>query len=561
MEEAIVTSATGRIKWQTLEHKGVAFPPEYQPRGITVTIKGEKLALTRDQEEMVYAWAKKKDTHYVQDPVFQQNFLSDLQKLLPERFHNNITISDIDFSIAYQLADEERLMKEQEKERYKTLPKEEKKSIAQAKKAERERLKSIYGKAVVDGIEVDVANWLVEPPGLFMGRGQHPMRGRWKPRVRPQDVTLNLGENASVPEGNWKAIIHDHSSTWLATWMESLTDKRKYVWLHDSAALRQENDKAKYDKAKKLAEREAKVHREVIRRMMKGDGKVATVAYLILRLAMRVGDEKDPEEADTVGASTLRVEHIAFPKLNDTQVIEFNFLGKDSVPWQKKLEVNTEDTRALYDNLKKFMQGKKPADPIFDGMNSRKVNAFLQQIMPGLTAKVFRTCIATRVVQTQLSKSKVDNNSSEAQKVYAAKKANLQAAITCNHKKGIDPKNPAARKALEKFEESIAKKKEAMAKIEADISAKNWKTEQQKKRLEERIERLQMQLTLQQETRDYNLGTSLRNYIDPRIMKAWLNYVELDWTKIYTSTLQRKFKWVENYKDRNFRTFYPEIRN
>ncbi|MDQ4050811.1 MAG: DNA topoisomerase I [Thermoproteota archaeon] len=549
------------MKWQTLEHKGVAFPPEYQPRGITVTIKGEKLALTRDQEEMVYAWAKKKDTHYVQDPVFQQNFLSDLQKLLPERFHNNITISDIDFSIAYQLADEERLMKEQEKERYKTLPKEEKKSIAQAKKAERERLKSIYGKAVVDGIEVDVANWLVEPPGLFMGRGQHPMRGRWKPRVRPQDVTLNLGENASVPEGNWKAIIHDHSSTWLATWMESLTDKRKYVWLHDSAALRQENDKAKYDKAKKLAEREAKVHREVIRRMMKGDGKVATVAYLILRLAMRVGDEKDPEEADTVGASTLRVEHIAFPKLNDTQVIEFNFLGKDSVPWQKKLEVNTEDTRALYDNLKKFMQGKKPADPIFDGMNSRKVNAFLQQIMPGLTAKVFRTCIATRVVQTQLSKSKVDNNSSEAQKVYAAKKANLQAAITCNHKKGIDPKNPAARKALEKFEESIAKKKEAMAKIEADISAKNWKTEQQKKRLEERIERLQMQLTLQQETRDYNLGTSLRNYIDPRIMKAWLNYVELDWTKIYTSTLQRKFKWVENYKDRNFRTFYPEIRN
>ena len=44
-------------------------------------------------------------------------------------------------------------------------------------------------------------------------------------------------------------------------------------------------------------------------------------------------------------------------------------------------------------------------------------------------------------------------------------------------------------------------------------------------------------------------------------MKAWLNYVELDWTKIYTSTLQRKFKWVEGYKEKNFRRFYPEIRN
>ena len=561
MEEVVSnTAATPRAKWHTLEHKGVAFPPEYQPRGITITVRGEKLALNPDQEEIVYSWAKKKDTHYVQDPIFQENFLSDLQKLLLKS-DNNIMIKDIDFLMAYELADEEREMKEQEKERYKTLPKEEKKSIAQAKKAERERLKAIYGKAVVDGIEVDIANWLVEPPGLFMGRGQHPMRGRWKPRVRPQDVTLNLGESAPVPEGNWKAIIHDHSSTWLATWIESLTGKRKYVWLHDSAALRQENDKAKYDKAKKLAEREGKVHREVMRRMMKGDGRVATVAYLILKLAMRVGDEKDPEEADTVGASTLRVEHIGFPQINGTQFIEFNFLGKDSVPWQKRLEVDSEDTRALYNNLKKFMQGKKPSDPIFDGINSRKVNAFLQQIMPGLTAKVFRTCIATRVLQLQLSKAKVDKSSLEVQKIYAAKKANLEAAITCNHKKGIDPKNPSARKALENFEESITKKRQAITQLKADLAAKNWKTEIQKKRLEERIEKLQVQLILQQETRDYNLGTSLRNYIDPRIMKAWLNYVDLDWTKIYTSTLQRKFKWVEGYKDKNFRTFYPEIRN
>jgi DNA topoisomerase-1 len=181
--------------------------------------------------------------------------------------------------------------------------------------------------------------------------------------------------------------------------------------------------------------------------------------------------------------------------------------------------------------------------------------------MPGLTAKVFRTCVATRVVQMQLSKAKVDRNSHEAQKIYAAKKANLEAAITCNHKRGIDPKNPAARKALEKFEESITKKNEAIAMLKSDIATKNWKTELQKERLEEKIERLQMQVTLQRETRDYNLGTSLRNYIDPRIMKAWLNYVELDWTRIYTSTLQRKFKWVEGYKDKNFRTFYPEIKN
>lgn len=558
--EEVVTATKGRAKWQTLEHKGVAFPPEYQPRGITIKIKGEEFVLNRDQEELVYTWAKKKNTHYVQDVIFQENFLSDLKKLFNGTF-DNIRIEDIDFSMAYKLADQENEMKEREKEKYKALPREQKKKISAAKKAERERLKGIYSKAVVDGAEVEIANWLVEPPGLFMGRGQHPMRGRWKPRVRPEDVTLNLGENAPVPEGNWKSVIHDHSSTWLATWIETLTAKRKYVWLHDSAALRQENDKAKYEKAKNLAEHVANVQMEVIRRMMKGDSKVATVAYLILRLAMRVGDEKDPDEADTVGASTLRVEHIEFPQINGKQMIEFNFLGKDSVPWQKTLEVNSDDTRALYQNLKKFMQDKKESDPIFDGINSRKVNAFLRQIMPGLTAKVFRTFIATKVVQLELSKAKVHRNSSDPMKIYVAKKANLDAAIKCNHKKGIDPKNPAARKSLEKFEESIAKRKEAIAKVKAVIEAKKWKTELQEKRLRDTLERMQLQLTLQQETRDYNLGTSLRNYIDPRIMKAWLNYVELDWTKIYTATLQRKFKWVEGYRDKNFRMFYPKITN
>ena len=60
------------------------------------------------------------------------------------------------------------------------------------------------------------------------------------------------------------------------------------------------------------------------------------------------------------------------------------------------------------------------------------------------------------------------------------------------------------------------------------------------------------QLELQKDTRDYNLGTSLRNYIDPRVMKSWLEYVNLDWKKMYTSTLQRKFKWVESTHTKGF---------
>jgi DNA topoisomerase I len=225
--------------------------------------------------------------------------------------------------------------------------------------------------------------------------------------------------------------------------------------------------------------------------------------------------------------------------------------------------VNSPDTQGLYKNLKLFMNKKESNSQIFDRITSSKVNIFLRNVdpknVPGLTAKVFRTYIATKTVKEELSdpKIKVDKNSSEMEKIYLTKMANLKAAITCNHKKGIDPKNPASRRALEKFEECIRKKEYSIKKIKSDIAAKKWKTEIQKKKLEERLEKLKMQVKLQKETRDYNLGTSLRNYIDPRVMRAWLNYIDLDWKKIYTTTLQRKFKWVDDYSYSKLKEFYP----
>ena len=552
-------------KWTDLEHNGVAFPPEYVQRGINVKILGEIFFLNREQEELIYAWAKKKDTHYVKDPVFQGNFLSDFKKLLPERFTSVRNIDEIDMTEAFSLVDKELKIKENEKIRIRSLTRDERRRISQEKKLEKEKLKAIYGKAKIDGIDVDVANWLVEPPGIFMGRGLHPLRGRWKPRVTPKDVTLNLGQDASAPEGPWKAIVHDHYSTWLASWIENLTGKRKYVWLHDSSYLRQGNDKAKYDTAKKLEYYISDIEKEIINQMLNSKDvtrkKIATVCYLIYKLAMRVGDEKDTDEADTIGASTLRVEHLKFPKLGDKVQIEFNFLGKDSVPWQKTLEISSPDTKALYENLLFFMKGKNKSDEIFEDITSSKVNKFLRSIdkenVPNLTAKVFRTCIATAIVKQHLSEPilKVNKNESEFKKVYVAKIANLQAAITCNHKKGIDPKNPASKKAWEKFEQSLQNKKEKIKQLRMELKEKKWKTELQKLRKEQRVEKLEFQLRLQKETRDYNLGTSLRNYIDPRVFKSWCDYVDLDWTKIYTSTLQRKFKWIEQYSKSDLKKY------
>ena len=566
----ISSKVTTSNKWTELEHNGVAFPPDYVQRGINIKILGEIFFLNREQEELIYAWAKKKDTHYVKDPVFQSNFLSDFKKLIPNRIKSIQKIDDLNMTEAFNLVDKELRIKEAEKIRIKSLPREERRRITHEKKLEKEKLKSIYGTAKIDGIEVDVANWLVEPPGIFMGRGLHPLRGRWKPRVSAKDVILNLGEDASVPEGPWKAIVHDHYSTWLASWTENLTGKRKYVWLHDSSYLRQDNDKAKYDIAKKLENYIPAIEKEIINQMLYARDttrkKVATVCYLIYKLAMRVGDEKDTDETDTIGASTLRVEHLRFPKINDKVQIEFNFLGKDSVPWQKTLEIFSPDTKALYENLLFFMKGKDKTDEIFEDITSSKVNIFLRSIdkdnLPNLTAKVFRTYIATAIVKEHLSAPilKVNKNESEFKKAYIAKIANLQAAITCNHKKGIDPKNPASKKSWEKFEQSVANKKEKIKQIEIELKDKKWKTELQKLKKEQRLEKLEFQLRLQQETKDYNLGTSLRNYIDPRVFKSWCEYVNLDWTKIYTSTLQRKFKWIELYSKSDLKK-YLDINN
>jgi DNA topoisomerase-1 len=508
------------MKWKTLQHNGIAFPPPFESKGIAIKIKGEKVSLNLEQEEMVYQWAKKKDIPSVQDKVFCKNFLEDFVKVLPPKF-KNISLSDIDFSEAFKVVD-------LEKDAKLTLDKEQKKKLTVSRKEIKEKMKAKYGMAIIDGKQVDVANWMAEPPGLFIGRGDHPLRGRWKPRISEKDITLNLGKEAKVPPGNWGKIIHEPDFMWLASWEDYLTEKRKYVWLSDTADLKQERDQMKYDKAIKLSQYIDKVLENVVKKMSDRDEKirrVATVCYLIFKIAMRVGDEKDPDEADTVGATTLRVEHI---KLKP-DAIEFDFLGKDSVRWQKSLPITTQD-KILHDNLKKFTEKKKPDDLIFDGITSRHVNEFLGQIVKGLTAKVFRTYLATTVVKNYLKKVDGLDSKSENIKIYHAKLANLEAAITCNHKRTI-PKT---------FEESLMKKKEALEKLKKTVP----KTERQQEKLKLREEKMKLTIELTEKTKDYNLGTSLRNYIDPRVFKAWTDQVGLEWEKLYTSALQKKFQWV-----------------
>ena len=544
------------MKWKTLQHNGILFPPEYEAQGIKIKIKGESVNLDVNQEEMVYQWAKKKDTPYAQDKVFQKNFTADFAKTLDSKF-KKISYEDIDFSNAYKVVDKEKDLKEM-------MTKEDRKALAVKRKELREKLKIKYGIAIMDGKEVEVGNYMAEPPGIFIGRGEHPIRGKWKPRVTAKDVTLNLGKEAKVPEGKWGKIIHDKDSMWLASWMDFLTQKRKYVWLADSSGLKQDRDKAKYEKAVNLANEIDKIKDRIVKDMKSKDEKtyrISTACYLIYRTSMRVGDEKDPDEADTVGATTLRKEHIKIT----SNTIEFDFLGKDSVRWQETLQVEGHD-KQFQENLKKMIEKKKPKDEIFGDITSRHVNVYYSSIVKGLTAKVFRTYLATSVVRKYLVEHDNMKGKTANEKLYHAKLANLEAAMMCNHKRTIPKtfeqslqkkrdslKNREKEKVWEKTKETLKKVEASKPKTDAQKKTKvkrvktlNEQIKKQKVKHKERIEKLELQIDLSEKTRDYNIGTSLRNYIDPRIFKAWTDEVGAEWEKLYTSALQKKFLWVKN---------------
>lgn len=544
------------MKWKKLEHNGILFPPDFETKKIKIKIKGENVDLDINQEEMVYQWAKKKDTPYVQDKVFQKNFLADFANTFGSKY-KKLELEDVDFKNAFKVVDKEKDAKE-------LLTKEEKKALAAKRKELREEMKEKFGKGKMDGNEVEIANYMAEPPGIFIGRGEHPLRGKWKPKVTSKDVTLNLGKEAKVPKGDWGKIVHDQDSMWMASWTDYLTQKRKYVWLADTAGIKQDRDKAKYDKAKKLAQEIETVKTKIVKDMESKDAKIrriSTVCWLIYRTAMRVGDEKDPDEADTVGATTLRKEHVELT----SDAIKFDFLGKDSVRWQETVPAVGND-KQFHVNLKELTVKIKPTDEIFGNLTSRDVNEYYKTVVNGLTAKVFRTFSASTVVSKYLNENGDVKTKSAMEKLYHAKLANLEAAIMCNHKRTI-PKT---------FEQSLQKKRdtlkvaqkatpwkkneETLKKVESTKTKTDAQEKKRKERItkikqmikksktkqKERVEKLQLQLDLTEKTRDYNLGTSLRNYIDPRIFKSWTDEVSADWEKLYTSALQKKFLWVKS---------------
>ena len=57
-------------------------------------------------------------------------------------------------------------------------------------------------------------------------------------------------------------------------------------------------------------------------------------------------------------------------------VVEFDFLGKDSIRYQNWVAVN----KRVFKNLKIFIKDKEPGDDLFDRLNTTKMNEYLGMI-------------------------------------------------------------------------------------------------------------------------------------------------------------------------------------
>ncbi|KAA0707692.1 DNA topoisomerase 1 [Triplophysa tibetana] len=552
---------TDGSKWRFLEHKGPVFAPPYEPlpNNVKFYYDGKHMKLSPDAEEVATFFSKMLDHEYTTKEIFRKNFFKDWRKEMTSEEKSKITdLNKCDF------IEMSEYFKAQSEAR-KSMTKEDKLKI----KAENERILQEYGFCVMDNHKERIANFRIEPPGLFRGRGDHPKMGMLKRRIRPEDVIINCSKDSKIPKPppgtKWKEVRYDNKVTWLVSWTENIQGSIKYIMLNPSSRIKGEKDWQKYETArrlKKCVERIRAQYREDWKSKEMRIRQRAVALYFIDKLALRAGNEKEEgETADTVGCCSLRVEHLSLHQEMDGLefVVEFDFLGKDSIRYYNKVPVE----KRVFKNLQLFMEDKEPEDDLFDRLNTSILNKHLQELMDGLTAKVFRTYNASITLQQQLDEISNGEDTIPA-KILSYNRANRAVAILCNHQRA-PPKT--FEKSMQNLQAKIDAKKEQLGEAKRELKsakadAKVRRDEKSKKavetkkkavqRAEEQLMKLEVQATDREENKQIALGTSKLNYLDPRISVAWCKKYDVPIEKIYNKTQREKFAWAIDMAEKDF---------
>ena len=521
----------GKPQWTVLQHNGPMFPPAYIPHKVPVVINGNEVILPEQAEEYATMYAKFIGTDYDSNNTFRKNFWKELKPTLSTNIQID-TLDQIDFTLIKNYL----IM---EKEKKANMTKEEK----ELAKKKQDDIEEPYKYCIIDGVQQQVGNFKIEPPGIFLGRGTHPKIGKIKKRILPEDVTINLSTDAKVPKPNipeheWYEVIHDKSVIWLASWKEEITGKNKYVFTSLDSFFKSKSDESKFDLAKQLKKKVNTIREDYEKQLSDDNPKnrqLATALYFIDNLALRVGGSKDTkEEADTVGVTSLRVEHIT---LLDENVIKLDFLGKDSVRYCRKVSIHS----LVYKNIQDFMKDKNKKDDLFNLINSSTLNDYLSSIMKGLTAKVWRTYNASFLFQKELDKvktekvSEIDPNERLNYLIAMFNQANTAVALLCNHQKSGNSTIDNLLKKIDDRLKELKKKRKALQEKKKNDKVKN---------VDAKIKSLKLKKETKLKMKNVSLGTSKNNYIDPRIIFAFIKKFEIPPEKLFTQVLIKRFEWA-----------------
>lgn len=566
------------MKWTTLRHNGLMFPEPYVPHNIPIQLNKSTIPISPLQEEFITYFVMLNDK-YSKDDVLRKNFWKDWISLGPRNVFNEILnspdpLSKLNLSAIQAHVDRTRAAK---KEKASLLTKTEKQDI----KDKKETIEEAYRWCWIDGKKEKIDNFRIEPPGIFIGRGCHPSMGRIKRRITPRHVTLNIDAQSPVPVFSmygmsepYGKVIHNQDVAWIASWHDAVANTTKYVYLSQESAIRGGNDCEKFDKARLLRKRIQKIRKINQENLLSSDEKtrqLATCCYLVDHLALRAGNEKGEDKADTVGVCSLRVEHITL--YNDS--VKLDFLGKDSIRYERKFKVEGVVLNCLNEFVSKHNNlppRKRQKQMLFDLIDTRLLNKYLQEFMPCLTAKVFRTLNASNTMEKDLMRlpdrllePKVDPKE-EAVRIESIllhyNQANAKVAHLCNHQKAVSANFDEG---VKKMEDSINKKKEILKKhtnelaiLQRERTDEKPLTEKQQKALKKKkqtlreriksvtqmISKQKLQVKSKKELKNISLSTSKVNYIDPRILVAFVKRTAIPMEKIFASKLQSKFRWA-----------------
>lgn len=470
--------------WKSLKHYGPFITDDYIFKNLSLIVDKKDVKINEEEEQFIFLYVKYINSKY-DDDLFKTNFWNSWNKIS----NRNIDFKKVNLNNFLKY--------------YNNIKKE--KVVIEDK----------YKYAIIDGEKVELVNYIVEPPGIFLGRGNHPLKGKIKRKIYSKDIVINISQEFSslFSQDQWKLIIHDKNKYWLSAWQHPVTKKVIYTYPSKKSINRMQKDKEKFNNAKNLDKYIHKIRKKYYSLILEKNNiqknQIGIIVYFIDLLSIRVGSR---DKKNTFGISTLQKKHITF---HSNSFITLQFLGKDSILYKNKVKID----KNVYEKL--LFYTEQSNDYIFYQTNSNQVNLYLQSLLPFLTSKIFRTYHASKLFQKELYSFDIEH---PFDYLYAFKMANIAVAIKCNHRKEKSVKS----KSIELLKNKIQNEKNI-----------------------EKLKVLKKKYKIRKFTSNLNLSTSIANYIDPRIIFVFVKKYNLDIKKYLSKNIIEQIQWA-NIIDENW---------